>query len=223
MDRVSKQWGWERLAGLLIVLMFHGVAIYGLWRARLMPSPSEPITVFVNLINPPPPVSRPQAKLARTIPPISPKLTQPRPPEPLHYHLAAQAPIVSPAEAVMPLPPPESAPPEPQPAIAPAPPEPVGPVILASELSVSCPVRTPPEYPPRARRMGEVGKVIVQVELDEDGRVAAAHILKSSASRALDDAALAAVKHWQCNAAQRDGRPVPAVATQPFNFTLEGR
>lgn len=221
-----KQWGWERLAGLLIVLLLHGGVIYGLWRAQLLPSPlQKPTTVFVNFINPAPPVPRvkPKSEPDRTVPPVPPKPSPARPTEPRHYHLAAQAPIVSPTEAVTQPPPAESPSSDPQPAVAPAPPAPVGPVTLAGELSVSCPVRTGPEYPARARRLGETGKVIVQVELDEDGRVAAAQILQTSASRLLDDAALSAVKHWRCNPAQRDGKAVRAIALQPFNFVIEGR
>ena len=59
----------ERMAGLLFVLMLHAVALYGLWSYRLLPSPAEAMTVFVNFINPPPPdkpkPARKTAKAAR--------------------------------------------------------------------------------------------------------------------------------------------------------------
>ena len=45
----------ERLVGLLLVLILHMTALYGLWSARLMPSPEEAATLFVNFIAPPPP------------------------------------------------------------------------------------------------------------------------------------------------------------------------
>ena len=130
---------------------------------------------------------------------------------------------MSPAEAVEPLPPPVIAPSPPEPpALPPAPPQPAGPVTLASELALTCPERMPPAYPPLARRLGETGKVVLRVELDETGRVSAAQVLTSSGSNRLDAAALAAVRTWRCQPAQRDGQAVRSVAMQPFKFTLEG-
>jgi protein TonB len=231
---------WNRAAGLLVVLALHGGVLYALWSARVIPPPAEAVTLFVNFINPPPPQPAP-----RVIPPPSPKPVKREPPpkpvkpvKPPHYHLAAEAPVATPQEAVEPLPPPEPvvepppvvATPAPAPVQAPLPPappapppKPAGPVTLASELAVSCPERRPPVYPPMSRRLGETGKVVLRVELDETGRVSTAQVVSSSGAARLDAAALAAVKSWRCNPAQRDGQAVRSVATQPFNFTLEGR
>jgi protein TonB len=107
--------------------------------------------------------------------------------------------------------------------VAPPPPEPAGPVMLASELAVTCPKRSPPEYPPASRKMGEQGRVVLWVELDEQGRMSAARVETSSGSKRLDGAALAAVKNWRCNPAMRNGMAVRAAALQPFVFKLEGR
>lgn len=214
----------NRAAGLLTVLVLHGGVFYGLWSIRVMPPPAEAVTLFVNFINPPPlklaphviPQSASPKQFKRETPPVKPS----------HYHLAAEAPVVSPTEAVEPLPSPApviAPPPLEQPAASPAPPKPVGPVTLSSELAVACPERTRPVYPPLARRLGESGKVVLGVELDETGRVTAAQVLTSSGSNRLDAAALAVVKTWRCKPAQRDGHAVRSVATQPFNFTLEGR
>jgi protein TonB len=63
---------------------------------------------------------------------------------------------------------------------------------------------------------------VLRVELSEEGRVARAQVEKSSGHVRLDDAALAAVKTWKCYPPQREGRPVRAIALQPFNFVLEG-
>ncbi len=98
---------------------------------------------------------------------------------------------------------------------------PPGPVKLGTELSVACPLRTPPRYPPAARRLGEEGIVVLRVELDEQGKVCAAKISASSGFGRLDDAALAAVRTWQCTPAQREGKPVRAIAVQPFKFILQ--
>ncbi|MDE2309472.1 MAG: energy transducer TonB, partial [Betaproteobacteria bacterium] len=91
------------------------------------------------------------------------------------------------------------------------------------ELSVSCPERAPPEYPTFAKRMNEQGKVVLRVELGEDGRVANATVKTSSGHQRLDTAALSAVKAWRCKPSVRNGVAVRAMAMQPFNFILEER
>jgi protein TonB len=215
----------EQWIGLILVLALHAAALYGLWRAKLIPAPTEAATVFVNFINPPaPPKPKepPKPKLP-VVKPVPVKLDTPRPPEPQHAHLVTQAPVTAPTDVVEP-PPPVVVAPTPQPPAPPAPPpKPAGPVNLSTELSVSCTDRPPPVYPALARRMGEEGKVVLRVELGEDGRIAQATVATSSGSGRLDQAALAAIKNWRCNAAQRDGHAVRAVAMQPFNFILEGQ
>jgi protein TonB len=100
---------------------------------------------------------------------------------------------------------------------------PAAPLTLASELAVVCPQHTPPAYPAQSRRLGEQGRVVLRVELDEEGRVSEVRVQTGSGYPRLDDAALAALRSWSCTPAQRDGRAVRAVALQPFNFVLEGR
>jgi protein TonB len=74
-----------------------------------------------------------------------------------------------------------------------------------------------------SRRQNEQGHVVLRVELDETGRITSVRVEKSSGFKRLDEAGLAAVKHWQCNPATRNGVPTRAVASQPFDFILEGR
>lgn len=198
----------ERAAGLVLVLALHGLALWGLWQHRLIPMQDKVSTLFVNIIEPdrPPPKQKPP---------------EPKPVEPPRQ-LVAQAPVVSPTEPVAPPPPPAPvivAPVAPSP--PPAPPRPAGPVTLGGELSVSCPERTPPRYPPISRRMGETGTVVLKVELDEQGQVARSTVATGSGYPRLDEAAQATVQSWRCTPAQRDGRPVRAVALQPFKFVLE--
>lgn len=209
----------EKLVGLLFVLVLHGAGLYGLWSYRIIPTPDEAVTLMVNLINPPPPE---QPKPPKRAPPPPPK---PRPPEPPkhHQHLAVEAPVVLPDEPVEYVPPPAPAvvaPPPPSPPAVEAPPQPV---VLSGELSVSCPERSPPNYPLQSKRFNEQGKVLLRVELGEDGRVAEVVVKTSSGYRRLDNAALEAVKTWRCKPAMQGGVAVRAVALQPFNFILEGR
>lgn len=201
-----------RWPGIVFVVLLHAVALWSLWQYEIIPTPQAlASTLFVNLIAPP-----------------APKQEQPKPPQPKprpverlrepHPHLVAQTPVVAPTDFVAP-PMPEPVPPTP-----PVPPSPVvvAPVQLGSELSLACPQRTPPVYPPFSRRLGEAGVVVVLVELDEQGLVAAAHVKTSSGYPRLDEAALAAVKTWRCTPATRNGQPVRAIALQPFNFILQG-
>jgi protein TonB len=108
------------------------------------------------------------------------------------------------------------------PSAAPEPPKPDGPVSLGGELSVACPERTAPRYPSASRRMGEEGTVVLRVELDEAGHVTHARVQTGSGHARLDETAIATVQTWRCTPALRDGRPVRAIALQPFKFVLQG-
>ena len=146
-------------------------------------------------------------KAALPDPPKPPPKVEP-PPEP--QQIVAETPVVQPDDAV--------APPPPEPVIE-SPPQPVQ---LASELAVNCPVRSAPDYPLLSRRMNEHGRVVLRVELDEDGRVADVAVKESSGYPRLDASALETVRTWRCNPLKRDGVALRAVALQPFNFILEG-
>jgi len=197
--------------GLVIVLVLHAAILWVLWQHRLIPTPQNAMTLFVNLIAP----ADPQMDE-----PPKPSPPKPRPVEkPQPRQLAAETPTIAPADYVA-LPQPQPAPVIEAPLIAA--PRQVGPVTLGAELSVSCPDRTPPDYPSISRRLGEEGTVILRVELDEQGRVGAAHIVSSSGHPRLDDAGMAAVRTWRCTPASRNGQPVRAVALQPFKFILQG-
>lgn len=199
--------------GFALVLAVHALAIWWLMAQRLLPMPDEAVTLMVNFIAPPAP--------QQAAPKPAPKPPEPKPlPKEPPRQLVAQAPVLSPAEPV--------APPAPElPVVAPAPaapamPGPAGPVVLGGELSVVCPERRAPAYPPMSRRLGESGKVVLRVTLNAQGRVAKATVNQSSGFNRLDEAALAAVREWRCTPAQRNGQAVEATALQPFNFVLEG-
>lgn len=206
---------WDKFAGVLLVLALHAAALWGLWSHRLLPTPQETATLFVNFIAPsapPPAKTRVELPAKREPPP-------PRPAEPAQpRQLAVEAPLAAVAEIAVPPAPTSvvSAPAETRPAA------PAGPVTLGAELSVSCPERTAPTYPLLSRRLGETGVTVLRVELDPQGRVSAARVATGSGYSRLDEAALAAVKTWRCTPAQKNGEPVRAVALQPFKFLLQG-
>lgn len=203
----------ERLIGLLFVLALHGALLFGLWRYQIIPAPAEAVTLMVELINPMPPDKPKQPEPPRT---------KPHPVE-LPKPLMAKAPVVLPDEAVAPPPAPDE-PVVPQPAtVLVAPSLPPQPVALANELSVSCPERSPPDYPAASVRLNEQGRVVLRVELGSDGRISGVSFVSHSGYARLDEAALNAVKTWRCKPAIRGGIAVAALALQPFDFILEGR
>ncbi|OQX17711.1 MAG: hypothetical protein BWK76_09805 [Desulfobulbaceae bacterium A2] len=205
---------------LLLVLALHGGLLAWLWQQRLLPPPSQLATVMVDLLRPaqaPPP---PEPEPERETPPEPPRPVTLEPPR-RKVQVARQLVAAGPARETDQV---VTSPPEPEPpAVVPAPAVlPVGPLRLSGDLAFSCPQRTPPSYPQLSRRRGEEGTVLVQVELDEEGRVSEARVVQGSGWERLDEAALFAVRQWRCQPPRREGRPVRAVALQPFHFKLAG-
>jgi protein TonB len=212
---------WSKLTGLAMVLALHGALLYAAMSYKLIPPPQEAGTLFVNLINPPKkvePPPEPAKPLPKKVTLVKPQpILQPIP----ESLLVSNAPVVTANEPVAPPPPVVPAPPAPEPVVE-APAKPTT-VTLSSDLSVSCPQRSMPNYPAASRRLNEHGLVVLRVELDENGHITTARVETSSGYKRLDDAGLAIVKTWHCNAATRQGKAVRAVALQPFDFILEGR
>lgn len=204
------------LPGLMFVIAVHGALFYFLLKQQFISPPKQLETLMVNFI----PAARPKEE-PKPEPPV-PTKSQPVK-KPQSRQLVAETPAVLENEPVALPPQPD---PEPEPvAVAeppPAPQMPAGPVTLSSELSVACPELSAPAYPALSRRLGEEGKLVLRVELDEKGRVNVAQVVNSSGFKRLDEAAMAAVKTWRCNPPVRNGQPVRAVALQPFNFVLQG-
>jgi protein TonB len=99
----------DRMAGLAFAVAMHAAALYGLWSYRLIPTPDEAATLFVNLINPPKPEVKPELPKP---PPREVKLEKPRPvekPRPEPQQLVVETPVMAPSEPVAPPPPPKLA------------------------------------------------------------------------------------------------------------------
>jgi protein TonB len=85
------------------------------------------------------------------------------------------------------------------------------------------PIEQPaPPYPGAARRQGIEGDVILRLSVDEAGKLISVAVAQGSGHRALDEAAIAAVKLWRFEPAVADGRPVAAIAELPVRFRLAG-
>jgi periplasmic protein TonB len=78
----------------------------------------------------------------------------------------------------------------------------------------------PPVYPEMARRRGQQGRVLLQVNVSANGTPVGVTIAQSSGVASLDDAALRAVEQWRFVPATRGGTAVPAIAEVPVRFRL---
>ena len=217
----------EKLVGLVLVVAIHVALLYVAMSYKLIPPPQETLTLMVNLIKPPPPPKEePPPEPPKPPPPKEVKLIKKQKPIELPKPapvLVAEAPVVAPTEPVAPPSPPEpiQETPPPEPVVEAPPPKPAAPVQITGDM-LQCSQKSEPNYPPASRRVGEQGSVKLRLELDETGHITSAKVIESSGHTRLDNAGLATVKNWRCQAATRDGQPVRAVALQTFDFILEG-
>ena len=77
-----------------------------------------------------------------------------------------------------------------------------------------------PGYPPSAREDGQEGLVILRVRVSTGGLPVEIALRRSSGFRALDRAAIAAVKHWTFVPARQAGHPVESWIDVPIRFHL---
>jgi TonB family protein len=84
--------------------------------------------------------------------------------------------------------------------------------------------RVRPQYPEKARVSRLQGSVLLQVIIDEDGRVEDVQLLRSieSVAASLDEAAKEAVRQWRYSPATENGKPVKVYSTVTVNFSLNG-
>ena len=190
---------------MAVVVALHGLLLAAAWFARVELPHHEDEALTVSLLSDPAPVhdEKPQV-----VPPA--RLLAPMPVVFVDNAPAIEIPVI------------EAAPtPSPAVRVPAAAPAVTAPENLGTELAVQCPERTPPRYPPLAKRQREQGEVRLKVELDESGRIDRVTIVSSSGSPRLDDAARAAIESWRCRPAEHDGQPVRAMALQSLAFVLE--
>lgn len=78
-----------------------------------------------------------------------------------------------------------------------------------------------PAYPWQARLRGEQGTVLLSVLVDARGRVGELRVERSSGSRVLDEAAVAAVRRWTFEPGRRGAEAVESWVRIPLRFHLE--
>ena len=124
---------------------------------------------------------------------------------------SAPAPV---ADATPPAPAAPSAPPS-------APTQPSGAAVQLPSSNAAYLNNPRPSYPSISRRMGEQGKVLLRVLVDENGLPQQIEIKQSSGFDRLDKAALASVQRWRFVPGKRNGVPEAMWNIVPVNFVLE--
>lgn len=207
----------RRFLPLIIIIGLHIALFYalrsGLVHQVAQVMPREIVASFVTL-QPPAPEPKPQPA-PKTVPVVKKPVAKPKPRPVVTDKPAPQA-ITQ--EAPPPAPPSSEPPSDAPPTAAPsAPPAPAMPKMI-SGVSYINPPR--PVYPPLDARMGNEGTVTLRVLINEQGRAERVEVQKSSGSLRMDDAARQAVMRALFKPYLEDGRPAPAYAIVPINFTL---
>lgn len=97
--------------------------------------------------------------------------------------------------------------------------EPAGPKHVSAVEYIHAPQA---DYPPMARRMGEEGRVVMQVLVNDKGRAEKVEIVKSSGFARLDESAKIALLRALFKPYLEDGKATTVLATASINFSLRG-
>ncbi len=226
----------KKIIGLAASLILHSGVLYCLWNYHTISPESEPLTVFVSNIHTASPAKQDKPTVTKAInpPPIKRELPD-IVPHVAPQLLAISAPATSQVESDISSSPTVGELLETVPASLAAASHSINatssnseknielqPIHLSEELSVNCSGRPAPAYPRLSIRFNEQGKAVLQVELDELGKVTNVTVKVKSGFPRLDEAAINAVKTWHCSPAKRKGVAVRSVALQPFSFVLKG-
>lgn len=78
-----------------------------------------------------------------------------------------------------------------------------------------------PDYPGLSKRLGEEGRVLLRVHVNEEGLADHLEIRESSGHPRLDQAALGTVRRWRFIPARRGTEPLAAWVLVPLSFHLD--
>ncbi|MES2900275.1 MAG: energy transducer TonB [Pseudomonadota bacterium] len=204
------------LGPLAMVLLAHAILFYFIYAGLLtrLVDVAMPQPVMVSFVapeppkTPPPPKTEPMVKLA---PPVLPSVPVPV------VQVALQPNVISVTHAP---PPPEKAAPVLAAPVAPPAPAPVasGPKTITSGVTF---IQEPqPVYPQMSKRMGEQGKVVLRILVNEKGAPDQVTVQTSSGFSRLDEAGRQAAMRALFKPHVEDGRAVPVYVLIPLNFQL---
>lgn len=198
----------KHLIGMAVVVLFHLILVWALVNGlarkvvEVVKGPLE--TKIIQEIKPPPPEA----------PPPPPPKFAPPPPDfipPPEVNVAVEAAPTNTITAVTSKPAP-AAPPAPVAQAAPH----VPPVVKAGQCRE-------PEYPPASERLGEEGRVVLQLLVNTDGKVIDSKIETSSGHPRLDNAAREALSLCKFTPGSYQGQPEQAWGRIAYVFKNPNR
>lgn len=215
---------WQKLVILLLVFALHGALAWLLLLSMNQPrleQISPPTIQGVMILSPETliPVAPPKPVVKQPLPtPAKPVATIPPVKNAPPSEKAITQPEVAPVVEKTPLK--EDAPPEV--AAQPAPAQPAKePEAVIPPRSDAAHLNNPaPTYPSMSRRLGEQGRVVLDVYILANGQVGELRVKQSSGFKRLDDAAMQAVKKWQYVPARRGNEAIPFWYIQALSFSL---
>jgi protein TonB len=203
---------------LTLIAVVHALVLYGIYSGLLhrVVNSAIPPEVFVSFVAPPPPAPAP--------PLVPPAEVQELPPPAVTAPLTVVS--IAPLENAISLPAPAAPAAEiaasaaavaAAPAAAPAAPA-AGPRTITSGVEY---IRAPqPEYPALSKRMGEQGRVVLRVLVNEQGLPDQVVVQTSSGYPRLDEAGRQAALRALFKPHMVDGRPVAIFVIVPLNFQM---
>lgn len=215
----------QRVGPLGLIILLHIGFFYALQSGLLRDAAQVviPKTVMVSFITPEQPkpqVDTPAPTPPKTVPEVKKALKPPPAPPKLNDTPSEKAISTPPAPPAPPAPSePVAAAPAPTASTQAAPAVPAQPKTVSSGIEYVEPPQ--PAYPPAARRMGEEGKVMLRVLVNEKGRPERVEVQKTSGSPRLDEAAKQAAMRAVFKPHIEDGRAVAVFAIIPIRFQLD--
>ncbi len=94
------------------------------------------------------------------------------------------------------------------------------PIFMAWETAPELIHMVTPDYPDSARQAGLEGKVILQIIIDEQGKVTEAEVILAQPPGVFEQAALAAVRQWIFEPARQRDKPIKVRMAHPIEFRL---
>ena len=185
----------KHLIGMAVVVVFHVILVWALVNGlarkvvEVVKGPLE--TKIIQEMKPPPPEA----------PPPPPPKFAPPPPDfipPPEVNVAVETPPTNTITAVSSKPAP------------PAPPTPVAQTAAHVPPVVKAGHCREPEYPPASERLGEEGRVVLQLLVNTDGKVIDSKVESSSGHPRLDEAARAALSLCKFTPGTYQGQPEQA-------------
>ena len=204
-----------KFAPLALVLAAHALLFYCIYSGLLtrIVDATIPQAVLVTFVAPPKEAPQAVPKIVPLIPMQMPVL--PQVPLPV-IQLAAVHNAINVTQAVAPV----AHVPAPAPAVVSAAPAPASPglkTITAGVEYIQAPILV---YPKMSLKMGEQGKVVLRVLIDESGKASDAKVQTSSGSTRLDEAGRQAAMRALYKPQVEDGRPVSVFVLVQLNFQL---